>query len=108
MAKLVWRNCAHWRRERGIVMGGIAATEVLKVCFDLRIMVYVANTKIHQKVCGILDVESIAASESAKQKPFHCAAMIARTITQYLHQVTKIDATPSVKNCVTKTLNNSP
>ena len=49
-----------------------------------------------------------------KQKPDHCTATIARTlkktrtptwtITQCLHQVTKLEATPSVQNCVSKNL----
>ena len=61
--------------------------------------------------------ESFAASASAQQKPVHCTAMIARklttrmptwTITQYFHQITNLEATLSVKNCVSKILKHSP
>ena len=49
--------------------------------------------------------ESFAASASSKQKPVHCTAMIARKLNADME---KLEATPSVKNCVSKTLNNSP
>ena len=58
--------------------------------------------------------DSVAASASVKQKPVHGTGLIARTlidqcadmwtITQYFHQNIKLEATPSVKTCVSKIL----
>ena len=58
--------------------------------------------------------DSVAASASVKQKPVRCTGLIARTvidkyadmwtITQYFHQNIKLEATPSVKTCVSKIL----
>ena len=52
--------------------------------------------------------ESFAASASAKQKPVHCTAMPTWTVTQYFHQITKLEATLSVKTCVSKIFKHSP
>ena len=60
---------------------------------------------------------SFATWASAKQKPVHCSGPIARktatrmpswTNTQYFHQITKLEATPSVKTCVSRFLKESP
>ena len=58
--------------------------------------------------------DSVAASASAKQKPVRCTGLIASalidkyadiwTITQYFHQNIKLEATPSVKTCVSNIL----
>ena len=62
--------------------------------------------------------ESFATSASAKQKPVHCTAVIARIISDKnadmdhhastLHQKTELEATPTVKTCVSKILKESP
>ena len=64
--------------------------------------------------------ESCAASASAKQEPVRytlhrqwlrgnwTTRMPTWTITQFFHQITKLESTPSVKNCVSKMLKNPP
>ena len=61
--------------------------------------------------------ESLATSACAKQKPVHCSGLIARIITeknadmyctQYCHQNTEWEVTPSVKTCVCKIPKESP
>ena len=49
--------------------------------------------------------ESFAASASETQKPVHCAAMMRMptwTVTQYFLEYRELEATPSVKTCVSK------